>query len=155
MVTPSSYLLRADQLVPRPLDEVFDFFSRAENLQELTPAWMHFRILTVDPLPLQRGTLIKYALRWRVFPIHWTTEIVEWDPPHRFVDVQLKGPYKLWRHEHRFLREGNSTRILDEVQYQLPFGPLGRIAHALKVKRDVQTIFAYRKQAVERRFANP
>lgn len=154
MVTPSPYVVHSDQLVSRPLDEVFDFFSRAENLQELTPAWMHFKILSVDPQPVQRGTLIKYSLRWRVLPIRWTTEIIEWQPPHRFVDIQLKGPYKLWRHEHAFVAEGNSTRILDEVQYQLPFGLMGRIAHALQVKGDVETIFAYRKQAVERRFAN-
>jgi hypothetical protein len=92
--------------------------------------------------------LIKYSLRWRIFPIRWTTEIIEWDPPHRFVDLQLKGPYKFWHHEHRFVAEGNGTRITDEVQYLLPFGPLGSIAHALKVKKDVQTIFAYRTKVV-------
>jgi ligand-binding SRPBCC domain-containing protein len=154
-MTRGPYVLRSDQLVPRPLDEVFEFFSRAENLQELTPAWMHFKILSIEPRPVQRGTLIQYSLRWRLIPIRWTTEIVEWEPPHRFVDIQLKGPYKLWRHEHRFVAEGNSARILDEVQFQLPFGVLGRIAYAVKVKRDVESIFAYRKQAVERRFANP
>ena len=152
-MTPGAYVLRSDQLVPRRLDEVFEFFSRAENLQELTPAWMRFKILSVAPQPVQRGTLIRYSLRWRVFPIRWTTEIVDWEPPNRFVDIQLKGPYKLWRHEHRFIAEGNSTRIVDEVQYQLPFGALGRLAHAIKVRRDVAAIFEYRKQAVERRFA--
>lgn len=141
--------------MPRPLDEVFDFFSKAENLQELTPPWLHFKILSVDPSPVRKGTLIKYALRWRVFPIRWTTEIIEWDPPHRFVDVELKGPYKLWRHEHRFFAEAGGTRITDEVQYQLPFGPLGLIAHQLKVKKDVETIFAYRTEAVNRRFGFP
>lgn len=146
------YLFSAEQLVSRPLDEVFNFFSRAENLQELTPAWLHFRILSVEPRPVQRGTLIQYSLRWRIFPIRWTTEIVEWEPPHRFVDLQLKGPYKLWRHEHRFMAEGNSTRIFDNVQYRLPFGLLGRLAHMLKVKRDVEGIFAYRKQAVDQYF---
>lgn len=141
--------------MPRPLDEVFDFFSKAENLQELTPPWLHFKILSVDPSPVRKGTLIKYALRWRVFPIRWTTEIIEWDPPHRFVDVELKGPYKLWHHEHRFFAEAGGTRITDEVQYQLPFGPLGLIAHQLKVKKDVETIFAYRTEAVNRRFGVP
>lgn len=152
-MTPGPYVLRSNQVISRPLHEVFDFFSRAENLQELTPAWMHFRILSVAPQPVRRGTLINYSLRWRVFPIRWTTEIVDWEPPHRFVDIQLKGPYKLWRHEHQFIAEGDSTRILDEVQYQLPFGFLGRIAHVLKVRRDVETIFAYRKVAIEKRFS--
>ena len=147
------FAFHAEQFVPRPLDQVFDFFSKAENLQELTPAFLHFRILSVDPAPVRKGTLIKYSLRWRIFPIRWTTEIVDWDPPHRFVDVQLKGPYKLWHHEHRFIAEDNGTRIVDEVHYQLPFGVLGTLAHTLKVKRDVETIFAYRTVVVERLFS--
>jgi len=134
------------------LNEVFDFFSRAENLQELTPPWLHFHILSVDPQPVRKGTLIRYSLRWRIFPIRWTTEIVEWDPPHGFVDVQLKGPYQLWRHQHRFIAEGNGTRILDEIQYRLPFGVFGKLAHALKVRHDVEGIFNYRKRAVEKQF---
>jgi ligand-binding SRPBCC domain-containing protein len=147
-------IFRAEQTVPRPVDEVFAFFSKAENLQELTPPWLHFHILSVDPAPVRKGTLIRYSLRWRIFPIHWTTEILEWDPPYSFVDVQLKGPYKLWRHEHRFKAEGTSTVISDRVQYRLPFGPLGWIAHMLKVRRDVETIFAYRTQVVNRIFGN-
>jgi len=135
-----------------PLGQVFEFFSQAENLQELTPAWLHFKILSVDPRPVRKGSLIEYSLRWRVFPIRWTTEIVEWEPPHRFVDIQLKGPYKLWHHEHRFMAEGSGTRILDEVHYELPFGVWGRMAHGLKVRRDVEGIFEYRKLAVERTF---
>jgi uncharacterized protein len=146
------FVFHAEQFVPRPLAEVFDFFSKAENLQELTPAFLHFRILSVDPVPVRKGTLIKYSLRWRIFPIRWTTEIIEWEPPYRFVDVQLKGPYKLWHHEHRFVAEGNGTRIIDEVQYALPFGVFGSIAHSLKVKKDVETIFAYRTEVVKRLF---
>jgi ligand-binding SRPBCC domain-containing protein len=146
------FIFRAKQFVPRPLEEVFDFFSKAENLQQLTPPWLHFRIMSVEPAPVRKGTLIRYSLRWRIFPIRWTTEIVEWEPPHRFVDVQLKGPYKMWHHERRFIAEGNGTRIADEVQYLLPFGVLGSIAHRLKVKNDVETIFAYRTDVVQRRF---
>ncbi|MFY9648200.1 MAG: SRPBCC family protein [Terriglobales bacterium] len=146
------FVFRAEQFVPRPLNEVFDFFSKAENLQQLTPPWLHFRILSVDPAPVRKGTLIRYSLRWRIFPIRWKTEILEWEPPQRFVDLQLKGPYKLWHHEHRFIAEGGGTRITDEVQYELPFGILGSIAHTLKVKRDVETIFAYRTEVVNRLF---
>jgi ligand-binding SRPBCC domain-containing protein len=146
------FIFRAEQFVPRPLDEVFAFFSKAENLQKLTPAWLDFRILSVDPVPVQKGTLIKYALRWGIFPIRWTTEITEWQPPCHFVDLQLKGPYKLWHHEHRFAAEGNGTRITDEVQYLLPFGVLGSIAHTLKVKSDVRRIFAYRTEVVRQLF---
>jgi ligand-binding SRPBCC domain-containing protein len=146
------FVFRSEQYVPRPVREIFDFFSQAENLQEITPAWLHFRILSVEPAPLRKGTRLRYSLRWRIFPIHWTTEIVEWEPPHRFVDVQLTGPYKLWHHDHQFVPDGLGTRILDEVQYLLPFGVLGAIAHRLKVKRDVETIFAYRREVIEKRF---
>jgi ligand-binding SRPBCC domain-containing protein len=145
------FVFRAQQPVERPIEEVFDFFSRAENLEQITPPWLNFRILSVSSNPVRCGTLIHYALRWRVFPIRWTTEIKEWNPPHRFVDVQLKGPYKLWHHEHRFYAEGNSTRIVDEVQYALPFGAIGRLVHRVKVKKDVEEIFAYRRKAVEER----
>jgi len=142
--------LRTEQFVPRPLAEVFHFFAEAENLQQLTPPWLHFRILSVSTNPVRQGTLIRYALRWRIFPIRWTTEISEWEPPYRFVDLQLKGPYKLWRHEHRFVSEGGGTRITDEVRYRLPFGPLGLVAHRLKVKKDVESIFRYRSEVVRR-----
>jgi ligand-binding SRPBCC domain-containing protein len=154
MISMAAFIFRAEQFVPRPLDEVFEFFSRAENLQQLTPPWLNFRILSVEPATVREGTLIRYSLRWRVFPIRWTTRITDWEPPHRFVDLQLKGPYKLWRHEHRFVAEGEGTRISDEVHYILPFGILGRIAHSMKVKSDVEAIFAYRREVVSRVFAS-
>jgi len=140
--------------VPRPLDKVFEFFSKAENLQQLTPPWLHFHILSVEPAPVRKGTLIRYSLRWRIFPVRWASEIAEWEPPNRFVDVQLKGPYKLWHHEHRFAAEGNGTRISDEVQYLLPFGALGAMAHSLKVRKDLEGIFAYRTEAVRKLFGD-
>ncbi|MEP6645307.1 MAG: SRPBCC family protein [Acidobacteriaceae bacterium] len=154
MVDPrmTPFVFRAEQFVPKPLKEVFAYFSEAKNLQQLTPPWLHFHILSVDPEPARKGTLIQYSLRWRIFPIHWTTEIKEWEPPNGFVDVQLKGPYKLWHHEHRFVAEANGTRIMDEVQYELPLGSLGRLAHTLKVKKDVETIFAYREKMVRELF---
>jgi ligand-binding SRPBCC domain-containing protein len=146
------YILRVEQFVPRPLEDVFDFFSKAENLEQLTPDWLHFRILNVEPTPVGKNTLIRYSLRWRIFPIRWTTEIVEWEPPNRFVDLQLKGPYTLWRHEHRFCTEGTGTRITDEVRYILPFGFIGRLAYKIKVKEDIEAIFAYRRKTVHRLF---
>jgi ligand-binding SRPBCC domain-containing protein len=146
------FVFRAEQFVPRPIAEVFDFFSNAENLQVITPKWLRLRILSVGPVPMRRGTRLRYSLRWGIFPIRWTTEIVEWEPPHRFVDVQLKGPYKMWCHEHRFAADGPGTCIHDEVQYMLPFGVLGQVAHWLKVRKDVEGIFAYRRAVIEKRF---
>lgn len=149
-MTAPPFVLRTEQLIERPIEEVFDFFSRAENLERITPDWLNFRILDVSPNPVQKGTLIRYSLRWRIFPIRWTTQITEWEPPHRFVDVQLKGPYKLWHHEHRFFAGGRNTRVTDEVRYELPLGFAGRIVHRLQVKKDLEAIFAYRRAAVAR-----
>jgi ligand-binding SRPBCC domain-containing protein len=142
------YILAFDQQVPRPLPEVFAFFSRAENLEVLTPPWLNFKILEVTPQPIQQGTLINYSLRVHGIPLRWTSEIVEWEPPHRFVDLQLRGPYKLWRHEHRFEARDGGTLISDTISLALPLGVLGQIAYKLKVHSDVDEIFAFRKTEI-------
>jgi len=144
----SPYRLLREQLVARPLDEVFSFFSKPENLEAITPAWLHFRTMTVAPSPVQTGTLIRYSLRIHGVPLHWTSRIVEWAPPHSFVDEQVRGPYRTWHHTHRFVAEGNQTRIVDDVLYALPFGPMGRLAHRMKVKSDVEKIFAFREMRI-------
>jgi len=151
-MTNNPYRLVHEQLVPRKLEEVFDFFSRAENLETLTPGFLHFKIVSVSPLPVQKGTLINYKLRVRGLPLRWTSEIREWNPPTQFVDFQTGGPYKLWHHTHRFIAEGNNTRIMDEVLYDLPFGPLGRLAHSVLVKSDVEKIFRYREMKIQALF---
>lgn len=146
------YKISHDQLVPQPLEQVFAFFSRAENLEEITPEWLKFQVMSVAPEPIRNGSLIEYRLKLHGLPLRWTSQIVEWDSPHKFVDLQLQGPYKLWRHTHLFIAEGGNTRICDEVLYSLPLGPLGRIAHTLFVRRDVERIFAFRASAVRARF---
>ncbi|HEX2329694.1 MAG TPA: SRPBCC family protein [Candidatus Angelobacter sp.] len=147
--------LAHEQIVPRPLAEVFSFFSRAENLEALTPAWLKFRVLDVNPQPVQKGTIIQYKLQLRGLPLRWASEIVQWEPPHSFVDLQRSGPYKLWRHTHRFIAKGNSTRIIDEVLYDLPFGVLGRMAHWLIVRRDLEQIFQFREAKIRELFGAP
>jgi hypothetical protein len=149
---PRTYTLSSEEWIDRPLEEVFDFFSRAENLQQITPPWLNFRFLKL-PDKMQVGALIQYALRVRAVPIRWTTKITEWNPPHSFVDIQLKGPYALWKHEHTFTAEREGTRITDKVTYALPFGFLGAIVHWAFVQRDVQKIFAYRRHRIEEIFA--
>lgn len=146
------YKLFHEQLVPRKLEEVFDFFSRPGNLETLTPGFLRFKVVSVSPQPVQKGTLINYKLRVRGLPLRWTSEIREWDPPTRFVDFQTRGPYKLWHHTHRFIAEGNNTRIMDEVLYDLPFGLLGKIVHSFMVKSDVEKIFRYREMKVRELF---
>ncbi|HEY2364379.1 MAG TPA: SRPBCC family protein [Candidatus Angelobacter sp.] len=143
-----TYTLVFTQQVARPLLEVFNFFSRAENLEELTPPWLNFRILNAEQQPVQQGTLIHYSLRLHGIPLRWTSEIVEWEPPHRFVDLQLRGPYKVWRHEHSFAARDGGTLISDTINLSLPLGLLGQLAYKIKVHSDVQEIFAFRKEKI-------
>lgn len=140
----SQHRFSREQVIPRPLEDVFAFFSDAANLQAITPPWLHFRIVTPRPIVMRPGTLIEYEIRWRVIRIRWVTEIRKWAPPHAFTDVQLKGPYRRWEHTHRFQAVPGGTCVTDEVHYALPLGPLGGLVHAIRVRRDLQAIFDYR-----------
>ena len=145
------HTLKTDQFLDRSIDLVFDFFSRPENLQSITPPWLDFRIID-SPQELRVGSLIRYSLRWRFVPIRWTTEITAWDPPHGFIDKQISGPYTLWEHEHRFVSENGGTRIRDTVHYSLPYGILGDLAHRGWVESDLRKIFDFRQMKIEERF---
>lgn len=144
----SSYHFHCEIFVPQPIERVFDFFSRAENLGRITPRWLQFRMLTPPDVVLRPGTLLEYRLRIHGFPVRWRTRIEEWDPPHRFVDVQEHGPYRLWRHTHRFVETGEGTKMTDDVEYALPFGILGRLVNRIQVARDVSAIFSYRSEQI-------
>jgi len=145
------HTLDRKQWLPRPRAEIFDFFSRPANLQELTPTFLNFHI-TEAPAQLQAGSLIRYRLRIHGFPANWTTEIAEWEPPLRFVDTQLSGPYTMWHHEHSFVEERGGTTVGDSVRYSLPFGPLGDLVHWAMVRRDVEGIFNYREKRMRELF---
>jgi ligand-binding SRPBCC domain-containing protein len=147
------YALKQEQWIARPIDEVFAFFSDARNLEAITPPWVGFKILSMSSDAIAEGTEIRYQIRLHGIPIHWRTEILRWDPPHSFVDVQRSGPYKLWEHTHRFEAHGDRTRMSDEVRYALPFGVLGRMVHRLKVGADVRKIFEYRRKRIDEHFA--
>jgi len=151
-VAVTTYNLRRELWVPHSLPEVFDFFSRAENPVRITPPWMRFRILTPPPIQMNRGTTIAYGLRIRGIPLRWLTQIVQWDPPYAFVDLQAKGPYRYWHHTHRFSEVDGGTSIVDIVEYELPFGLLGRLVHRLRVARDLEQIFDYRARRVQSLF---
>ena len=139
--------------IPRPLEEVFEFFSDAFNLEALTPPHFGFRVVTPRPIEVKAGALIDYKLKVNGIPLGWTTRIETWDPPHGFSDIQLRGPYKLWHHTHTFTETGGGTKIADHVEYQLPLGFLGDLAHKLWVRRDVESIFAYREKIIRERFS--
>ncbi len=147
------HVLRREQRLPGTPAEVFGFFADAHNLECITPPWLGFRVITPQPIELRAGALIEYRLRLRGIPIAWLTRIEEWTPGVRFVDAQLSGPYALWHHTHDFEPDGaGGTLMRDTVRYALPFWPLGEIAHALVVRRDVAAIFAFRHAEVAQRF---
>jgi len=152
MTMIKTHRLLREQTIHRPLAEVFPFFADARNLETLTPPWLQFEILTPGSINMQVGTIIQYKLRVHGIPIHWTTAISVWNPPHEFVDVQLIGPYLLWHHRHQFESMGDSTRMIDDVHYRVKFGLFGRIANSLFVRRDLETIFRFRAQTIRRFF---
>jgi ligand-binding SRPBCC domain-containing protein len=144
----ANYTLQRESLVGQPLSALFQFFSDARNLESLTPPWLRFHILTPPPIEMRKGTKIEYQLRVRGIPLKWLSEIERWDPPFEFVDVQIRGPYRFWRHTHRFFEGPGGARMLDIVEYALPFGPLGRLVQRLQVAHDLSKIFDYREQRV-------
>lgn len=148
----TTYRLVREQLIGRPIEDVFAFFADARNLETLTPPWLRFQVLTPGDIEMQAGTIIQYALRIHGLPVYWTTVIGSWRPPHEFVDVQLRGPYVLWHHRHTFQARGDETRMVDEVNYALPLGPFGRMLHRFFVRRDLERIFDFRREKIAQIF---
>jgi ligand-binding SRPBCC domain-containing protein len=139
--------LRTETVLPLPLDDVFPFFSAAENLERITPPELGFRILTPRPVEIHSGARIDYTLRLHGIPFRWRTRIDEWDPPHGFVDTQESGPYRTWIHTHTFEAVEGGTRMTDRVEFELPFGLLGRPAMPF-VRSRLRRIFDYRSSVV-------
>jgi ligand-binding SRPBCC domain-containing protein len=147
------YLLERAQTIQRPLGDVFRFFADAFNLEAITPPFLRFRIVTPPPIVMAAGTTIDYRLRLFGVPFGWRTRIERFEPESGFVDVQIRGPYRLWHHTHTFEPVGATTRMRDRVRYALPLGPLGRLAHAAVVRRTLDSIFDYRRDRVAELFA--
>ncbi len=147
------YELRREQIVPETLEKTFAFFSQPENLARITPQSLGFVTLTPSPIPMHTGSIIDYTIKVSGIRVHWRTLIAVYEPPHRFVDIQLKGPYAFWHHMHEFSAMGESTRIVDRVRYALPFGIIGRLVHPVMVAPRLETIFNYRAQIIADVFA--
>jgi ligand-binding SRPBCC domain-containing protein len=143
--------LQYETLVRAPLEATFAFFSDASNLERLTPGWVRFSIVTPRPIVMRAGLEIDYRIRLHGVPLAWTSRIDVWEPPHRFVDRQVAGPYLWWRHEHRFEAAGDATRVIDEVEYL----PRAAWITARVVRRDVEQIFRYRQDTLQQIFNHP
>ena len=148
------HVLERRQRLPVPAERAFAFFSDARNLEAITPPWLRFRVLTPGAIEMREGALIDYRLRLHGMPLTWRTRIAVWEPPHRFVDVQLRGPYALWEHTHSFAPDGEDAVVIaDRVRYALPFGRLGELARRRFVRRDLERIFDHRMHAIAGRLA--
>lgn len=141
------YVLEREMLAPVSLQEAFRVFENPHNLARITPPWLAFRILT-GRIAMRPGLRIDYEIRWLGIPLRWKTLISEYEPPFFFVDEQTSGPYRFWRHRHTFRPTAEGTVVGDRVEYALPFGWIGRIAHRLVVRRQLERIFDYRHRAL-------
>lgn len=151
-VSPNAARLLLKQWVPKIPTEIWPFFSDEHNLERLTPPWLNFNVLGRSTPDMGKGTEIKYRLKLHGVPLHWLTRISEWQPPERFIDTQLKGPYRLWHHLHTFEPLAGGTLLTDSVQYLLPLGTLGSLGGLKFVQHDVEKIFSYRQAAVAKIF---
>lgn len=143
------HTLHREQRLPGTPDDVFSFFADARNLEAITPPLLRFRVVTPDPIEMRVGALIQYRLRVHAVRLSWLTCIQAWNPPHRFVDQQVRGPYALWHHTHEFESLGDGATLMrDTVRYAIGFGALGELAHRLVVRRDLERIFDFRAERV-------
>ena len=144
------HTLEREQELPGTPAEVFDLFADARNLEAITPPLLRFEVITPGEVTMRVGALITYRLHLHGVPVSWLTSIQDWDPPHRFIDQQVRGPFALWHHTHELLPSGpDGTRMRDTVRYAVGYGPLGEIAHRVLVRRDLETIFDFRARKVE------
>lgn len=147
-----TYEINTTQFIDKPLETVFHFFSKPENLEQMTPKNLSFKILTPKPIKMEKGALIDYTIRIVVIPIHWRSYVSKYYPPYEFVDEQVKGPYAFWHHTHTFKEVDGGVEIKDRVKYAIPMGILGRFIHAIYIKNDLKKIFTHRKIAIENVF---
>jgi ligand-binding SRPBCC domain-containing protein len=144
------HTIEAGLWLPRSRDEVFPFFADAFNLEAITPASLGFTILTPPPITMRQGARIDYQLRINSVPVRWQSEITSWEPPHRFVDEQRRGPYRVWIHEHIFEERDGGTLVMDRVRYAVPGGAM---IERLLVRPQLRKIFTYRRTRLSEIFS--
>lgn len=136
-------------IVPADVQRCWRFFGSAENLPLITPRWLRFQLAMTAPYPrIEQDTLLDYTIRWCGVPIRWRTRIIDWDPPRTFIDLQVRGPYALWHHQHSFKPMDGGVECRDRVIYKVPIPIVGTIVNALIVKKQLIEIFQFRRQAI-------
>ena len=145
------YELTDHFVVSADLAATWAFFSSAENLPAITPPWLAFNILTPKPITIANDLLLDYTVRWMGLPVRWKTRIIDWTPPRQFIDLQIKGPYVLWHHQHTFNEADGGTECRDRVVYKLPAAGVGRVVHAWLVRRQLLDIFRFRREVITQR----
>lgn len=140
------YVIERSEVIGLPLERAFEFFSDPRNLPRITPPWLGFTVLDA-PATLVAGCEMRYTIRWLRIPVSWTTAITGYEPNVRFTDEQKRGPYRMWRHEHHFAPRGDATLMTDRIEYEMPFGLIGKVVHALIVQRQLREILEYRSNA--------
>lgn len=147
------YQIKRTQFVKTDLATCWDFFSSPNNLQVITPDYMGFKVLTTVPEKMYEGLMIAYKVSPVMkIPLNWVTEIKYVHDEQFFVDEQRTGPYKMWHHEHHFKAVDGGVEMTDIVSYELPLGFLGRFAHWLFVRKQLEGIFDYRFKKVDELF---
>jgi len=146
------YILEKYQFIEASKTEVFNFFKTPENLEKITPENLNFKIHTSSPILMKEGALIEYQIKLFGISVYWRTLINKYNPPDSFSDIQLNGPYKLWKHTHIFKECKNGTMMIDKIIYSIPYGFIGRFAHFIWVKRELKNIFDYRYNIIEKIF---
>lgn len=147
------HVLERRQVVPGTLEDVYAFFESPWNLERITPPWLGFEITEATDEKMRVGTEIAYRIRWQGVPMRWRTRIAECEPNVMFADEMTRGPYRRWYHRHFFAPVAGGVEVVDVVEYELPFGWIGRAVHALLIRRQLEAIFAYRRGAVTDWFA--
>jgi ligand-binding SRPBCC domain-containing protein len=142
------YELTDHFIVQASIDDTWRFFSDAANLPRITPPWLAFTVTTPSPVRIEQDALLDYTIRWKKLPMKWRTRIIDWSPPRQFIDLQLRGPYALWHHQHTFTPGDEGVICSDRVIYKLPAGPIGRLTHAALVRRQLLDIFRFRRQII-------
>lgn len=143
-----THTLTRHTTIEKPIDEVFDFFTKAENLNKIIPPDLHFEMITKLPISIKKGTVIDYKIKIAGIPFKWKTEITEWNPPYSFEDTQVKGPYKIWIHKHKFESKNGFTLMTDIINYLSPGGIFEFVPHRLFVKKKVESIFDFREKSL-------